>query len=533
MTTKTSKVWSKKIPEDKEWDYIVIGSGMGGMTSAAFLAKLGFQVLVLEQHYVPGGFTHMFKRKNYEWDVGVHAVGEVTEHSMTGRLLAALTDNALKWNSLGPVYDEFYYPDDFRIDFPDTPAQFRDNLLSAFPNEQSAIDGYLDSVRSISNAMKGYYLAKASPESLGWALDRTTAKRAYRYLEMTTQNAVEKLTTDKKLRSVFTAQWGYYGSPPERSSYAMQALVVKHFLHGGYYPIGGAGNIARCLLNTVAEAGGWTAIRTGVKSISVENGQVKGVITESGETIRTKKIVSAVGVQSTISRLLPQEYKVKKGFSQIQELSPAPAHVCLYIGFRGNIREAGAGSANKWFYQTWDHKVETWDVHPGSDVQDCPILYCSFPSLKDPQYDPGPEQFHTGEVVTFVPWSTFTPWLGTRWMKRGQDYEEFKARLSSVILEQFLQRMPGLRPLVDYVELSTPLSTDNFCRPMHGSIYGIEPTPERFKTTALRPRSEIRGLYFSGSEVATVGVIGAMMGGVMGVLAAEPLAAVKYLKSVT
>ena len=132
-----------------------------------------------------------------------------------------------------------------------------------------------------------------------------------------------------------------------------------------------------------------------------------------------------------------------------------------------------------------------------------PILYCSFPSLKDPRYDPGPEEYHTGEVVTFVPWEAFTPWLGSRWMKRGDDYDDFKERIQEVLLEQFLENMPQLRSMVDYVELSTPLSTDNFCRPVHGSIYGIEPTPKRFQTQELRPKSEIEGLFFSGSEVAT------------------------------
>ena len=97
-------------------------------------------------------------------------------------------------------------------------------------------------------------------------------------------------------------------------------------------------------------------------------------------------------------------------------------------------------------------------------------------------------------------------------------------------LEQFLGHLPGLREYIDYVELSTPLSTDHFVRPMAGSIYGIEPTPERFRTKSLRPRSPIKNLYMAGSEVASVGVIGAMMGGVLSVLSAEPVGTAKMLK---
>ena len=140
--------WSRTSP-DGPWDAVVIGSGMGGMTTAALLADRGKRVLVLEQHYVPGGFTHMFKRPGFEWDVGVHAVGEVTERSMTGRLLHHLTRGRLRWASLGEVYDEFHYPDGLRLDFPDNPRQFRDNLVEAFPNGRAAIDGYLEKVRAV------------------------------------------------------------------------------------------------------------------------------------------------------------------------------------------------------------------------------------------------------------------------------------------------------------------------------------------------------------------------------------------------
>jgi all-trans-retinol 13,14-reductase len=533
--SRQDRSWSKKArPTDPStWDAIIIGSGMGGMTTAAILAAIGKRVLVLEQHYVPGGFTHMFKRPGYVWDVGVHAVGEVTEHSLPGRILKKLSHGKLEWASLGPAYDEFYYPDNFHIDFPDSPKQFTANLKAAFPQEGDAIDRYVDLVKKVSREMASYYLARSLPNETAAVTDWLLGRGAQEYLEMNTGHVIDSLTQDPKLRAIMAAQWGYYGSPPSRSSFAMQALVVKHFLYGGYYPVGGAKEIANHLLKTVADAGGWTRISTPVQSIVLENGRAVGVRLESGEELRAHSIISAAGVLSTVRRLLPPDVQQQPWVQDISALAPAPAHVCLYLGMKGDIRQAGVGSANKWFYRTWDANIETWILDPnkGKDQRQAPVLYCSFPSLKDPLHDPGPEQRHTGEVVTFVPWHTFEPWLGTRWQKRGPDYSAFKEHIQSSMLEQFLTEVPGLRDMIDHVEMSTPLSTDNFCRPMRGSIYGLEPTPARFRCKSLRPRSPIKGLYFSGSEVASAGVMGAMLGGVLCALAVEPWKALRFVRA--
>lgn len=519
--SKKSPYWSKK-GKPGPWDYIVIGSGMGGMTTAAALATLGKRVLVLEQHYVPGGFTHTFDRKNYSWDVGVHAVGEVTERSMPGRLLKKLTGGRLEWASLGEIYEQFYFPDDFRIDFPDNPHQFRDNLASAFPNETTAIDAYLNEVREVSSGMKGYYLARAMPKRLGGLADQLLARKAKAHLRRRTLDVVNGLTQDEKLRTLFCAQWGYYGSPPSRSSFAIQALVVKHFQWGGYYPVGGSGRIADTMLRTVAEAGGWTRIRADVDRIIIENGAAVGVALKDGEEIRAPRVISAAGIQSTIRRLLPQELTEQAWAQSVTALPPAPAHVCLYLGFKGDIRKVGCSGANKWFCGTWDAEASDWDISDPDNIPRAPVLYTSFPSLKDPEHDPGPEVRHTGEVVTFVPWEAFQPWVGSRWKKRGEGYDSFKTKLKAAMLEQFFEHIPELKPMLDFAELSTPLSTDNFCRPTTGSIYGIEPTPERFENPWLRARSPVKNLFFSGSEVASVGVIGAMMGGFLGAASAEP-----------
>ncbi len=511
--------WSRESPPGP-YDVIVIGSGMGGMTCAALLAKTGRRVLVLEQHYVPGGYTHTFSRKGWTWDVGVHAVGEVTLRSMPGRILHALTDGALEWASLGEAYDQFHFPDGFRIDFPDTPEKFRANLVAAFPAEAGAIDAYLRLCKDAVKQFQAYTAARLLPRTTAFFTDAMLLRGVKPYLERTTRSFLDELTDDERLKTVLTGQWGYYGTSPARSSFVMHALVVKHYLYGGFYPVGGSARIATTLLDTVAKAGGWTRIVADVQALQLQAHRVTGVRLKNGEVLEAPVVVSAIGAGQTVRHLLPEPVRQAPWAQSVEHLQPSAAHVCLYVGFRGDIRAAGASSANQWFYDTWRHEQEVWPLTPGEKPGPAHVLYVSFPSLKDPHFQ---GELHTGEVVTFVDYALFERWKDQRWRRRGDDYERFKKDLEAVLLAQLLERLPGLAPLVAWTELSTPLSSEHFARPAQGSIYGLAPTPERYTNKHLRPKAPLSGLYFAGTDMAAVGVVGAMMGGVTGALAVAPV----------
>ncbi|MBT8217720.1 MAG: NAD(P)/FAD-dependent oxidoreductase [Acidimicrobiia bacterium] len=519
--------WSHEIPEGR-WDTIVIGSGIGGMTTAAMLAKVGQRVLVLEQHVIPGGFTQTFKRPGYHWDVGVHIVGEMTTRSFAGRLLADLTDGRLEWASVGPVYDEFNFPDGFTIQFPDSPEAFRETLIDYFPHERQGIDDYLALVRNASRASGRDLQMRATPWYLAPGGRKKAAEAASRHYEATTQAVLESLVDDPRLRSVLAAQWGYYGVPPSRSSFAMHALMVQHFLRGAFYPIGSAASIAPALLETVAGSGGWTAVRRSVDEIVVRRGRVVGVRLGNGVEIGAKRVVSAAGAIPTASMLgdsAPDDWS-----DSYRE--PGPAHLSLYLGFSGvDVATRGAEKYCQWYYDSWDTEAIGWDVHPERDPGAAPVVFCSFPSIKDPAHDPGSDLRHTGEAITFVPWEPFSRWQDAKWKRRGPDYEAFKSRLTEALLDQYRALYPALAPHIEHAELSTPVSTHHFTSAPAGSIYGLATEPDRFSDETLLPEAAISGLYLSGADVGTPGVAGALMGGVLAAVASAPVAGGRYVRS--
>lgn len=513
--------WSHDIPEGP-WDTIVIGSGMGGMAAAATLARIGKRVLVLEQHTIPGGFTQVFKRPGYHWDVGVHIVGEMSPRSYPGRLLADLTGGRLQWAPVGEVYDEFNFPDGFTIQLPDDPEAFRERLLDAFPEERGAIDEYLVLTKHAARATAGLLQSRAAPRLLAPGAARKAAAAAMPHVSATTAEVLAGLTDDPRLRAVLAAQWGYYGTPPSRSSFGMHALMVRHFLRGAYYPVGGAASIAREMLQTVADAGGWTAVRRTVAGITTRRGTATGVRLDDGTEIAARRVISTAGAVTT-ERLLGEDPPAPA------YREAGPAHVSLYLGFRGDVRAAGAVPWCQWWFGSWDVETVGWEVSPAHIPERADVLFCSFPSIKDPDHDPGAEQRHTGEAITFVPWDAFAPWRDTRWHRRGDDYDAFKEHLTATLLAQWSERYPRLVGMIDHVEMSTPLSTHHFAAADRGSIYGLGSTPDRFGDGSLSPRTGVKGLFLGGVDAGAPGVVGALNGGVLAAAAAEPLALKRLL----
>jgi all-trans-retinol 13,14-reductase len=501
-----------------DYDALVIGSGMGGLTTAALLSDLGWKVCVLEQHYTAGGYTHSYERAGYEWDVGVHYIGDVGAPTRTRRLFDFLSEGGLKWAPMDDEYDRFFIGDKVFCARAGKQA-FRANLVAQFPAEEPAIDAYMQLLAQVGGAlsMLGMERVFRPWQRLLAAPYRKWKMPAFMYEK--TYDVLSALTDDRDLIATICGQWGDMGLPPRQSVFMVHAMIARHYLHGGFYPVGGSWRIADSIIPRIQRPGGEVFTYARARRIRVEDGAVRGVEMEDGHLIDCPCVVSSAGVDNTFCELLPAEIVQAAGYGErLSRVRPSIGHLGVYIGLQATAEELGLPRTNFWVYPSndYDGAVQAFLDNPDAPF---PVVYISFPSAKDPDYLNRHPGTATVEIVAPAPYGWFEKWKGTTWGKRGEDYEAFKAQLGERLMRHLYDRLPQLEGRVDYYEVSTPLSTEWFAGYRHGELYGLDHTPERMQQEWLGPRTRIPGLWLTGQDTLTCGVTGAMMAGLLTVTA--------------
>jgi all-trans-retinol 13,14-reductase len=505
-------------PAANEFDVIVIGSGMGGMTTAAALSRFDHKVLLLEQAQTIGGLTHAFSRNGFTWDVGLHYCGTFGHDQFAGRILDWLSGGTIEFRSVGTVYDMLHFPDGFEICVGRPAAAYKMELKERFPDNADEIDAYFEALLSAEKAGHMVAAERVMPKPLRSVHHWWNKRKIQRWCSRTTGEVIAELISNPKLAAVLSAQWGTYGGKPKEASFAIHATVIGHYLEGAAYPVGSAAAIAKGLVPVIEAAGGSARAGTPVSEILFADGRAIGVRTGSGEEINAPFIVSAIGAGETVKHLLPEEIGEQHWAREIATFKPSMCHFDLFLGFEGDIARYGATRSNQWFYKSWDTNDAIWTAADGEPI---PMMFVSFPSLKDPAHDPGPLRKHTGEMLVWANWSSVAEFAAQGAEERIDKWKAFKQNVASRLMELFAEKFPALAPLVVYRELGTPLATVSFTGHEKGGFYGVETTPRRMLSDALNARTPVPGLFLSGQDVMSPGIAGALAGGLFGAAAID------------
>ncbi|APR83373.1 Phytoene desaturase, neurosporene or lycopene producing [Minicystis rosea] len=492
----------------RAWDTIVIGSGSGGLTAAVALARAGQRVLVLEQHYLPGGFCQSFSLSGYRFSPGVHYLGELGPGGGLRRLYEGLgLGDDLEFCEMNPEgYDHFLIEDE-RFDVPKGFDRWFARLCERFPHEREGLRVYFDTCHRINADVCKCDRLLSFPEVLTVPF---RAPSLIRWGFRTQKALLDKTIKDPMLRAVLSAQSGNHGLAPSRVSLPLHASMSVHYDNGAYYPRGGAKRIPLALIRALRRRGGQIRLRARVQRILVERGRAVGVELGSGERIQAQNIISNADPAVTFGKLLPPEHGGRER-EKAQRAEYSVSMISVFGAVDLDLRRFGYDSGNYWWYRRRDvgalyERMER--SLPGAQVDG---LFLAITTLKDPSHRR--DKMHTIEMFTFVPYAPFARWKGTAPNERGPDYERLKESLGDKMVAAAENVIPGLGRAMRFRSVASPLSNDFYCETPHGCAYGTAKTPWQMGPFSFSTTSSVEGLYSCGASTLSHGVAGTAMTG--------------------
>ncbi|XP_046722843.1 all-trans-retinol 13,14-reductase-like [Silurus meridionalis] len=517
-----------RVPQDL--DAIVIGSGIGGLSIAVLLAKVGKKVLVLEQHDRAGGCCHTFSEKGFEFDIGIHYIGNVQKNRLFGCIVDQLTNGQLQWDPLENPFDHVVLgpPENRRI-YPiySGMERFPQELKKCFPGEEKAIDEFVRLIQKCGNSVWTMMMLKLLPFPVAKFLVYTGLANCmssfFSYGSRSLAEVVNSLTENKDLRAVLCYIFGTYGNPPKDASFSMHSLLVCHYMNGAWYPKGGASQIAYNMIPIIEKAGGAVLVRAPVNRILLNSAnEAIGVSVMKGQDeahVHAPIVISDAGIFNTYQQLLPKEVQTRPEIQkQLSMLKHGDAGLSIFIGLDGTKDELGLKSNNYWVYceNNLDELINSYMTGEREEsVKSIPLLFVASPSAKDSTWELRNPGKSTLTVVSFAPYPWFEEWKDEKVKNRGADYKELKAAIINSVLEVVTQIFPKIKDRIEYMDAGTPITNQHYLAAPKGEIYGADHCTSRFTAdvcATIRPQTPIKNLFLTGQDLFSCGFAGAIAG---------------------
>jgi len=485
----------------QKFDILVIGGGLGGLVSALILAKEGYYVGLVEKNQQFGGNLQTFSRDKVIFDTGVHYIGGLSEgqnlHTYF-KYLGILDDLQLK------KMDEDGYD---IITFDDDPNEykhaqgykkFKESLLNQFPEEEQAIDAYIQKLKETCDGFTLYRMRKSE-----------TYQEKPEVLQEGIQEFIESITDNKKLQSVLVGSNLLYAGNGYKTPLYMHALAVNSYIESSYRIIRGGSQITKALLKQFRKLGGKTFKRQQVVRLETENGAVTKLHTDKGMILGADTFISNVDPKMTL-KMLPEDAFRKSFVNRIENIESTVAAFSLYLV----LKPGTFPYINSNIYHFKDTE-SVWDSINYTD-ENWPKTYMISMGLSKEDE----EWADNLTVMTYMKFDEVKPWADTintvvHKNQRGETYEEFKAAKAEILIRELEKKFPDIREKIEAVYTSTPLSYRDYIGCNKGAMYGYVKDAANPMKSFISPKTRLKNLFFTGQSLNMHGILGVTISGII------------------
>jgi phytoene dehydrogenase-like protein len=457
-------------PPRSRYDAVVIGSGIAGLVCANLLARAGLQTLLVEQHYMVGGYCSTFRRGGFTFDASTHFYPLLGNPStFPGRLLGELGVET-RWVRMDPV-DVFHFPDGSRFAMPVELEPYLERVKAEFPHQAEALDRFFAAVREAYSAgLLAYFRNHRSA-------------RFERWESWTVRQALDHFVTDRKLKLLLTADCPHWGSPPNRTSFVFDSMLRLSYFLGNYYPVGGSQAFVDELARAFEARGGDILMSTRVRRITVDDSRATGVELETTRgplraerTIGAGCVVSNADLRLTADELLagaPIDPAWRRSFADLRLTYPC---FLTHIGMRG-IESADLEAAQGYYWSGWD---------PDEVGRGALLGKIFVPTLYDPGLAPAGGQIVILQKVLDMSTPDFA------------DGPDHKARVETLLLDHLERAVPGARSRIVVHTSASAQTAERFTLNRAGAMLGWEMSPDQLGERRPDIRGPLPNLYFTG-----------------------------------
>lgn len=475
----------------KEYDIIIIGSGLGALVCGYILSKNGYKIAVLEKNAQIGGCLQTFKRKGIKFDTGMHYIGSMDEgqilyrffkylHLLDDVKLSRLNTDGYDIISLGGEHFKFASGYD----------GFVDTLSERFPDNRKDITSYIRQIREIAAASPLHNLREINQHVFIEA----------DYIKTGINEFIASITRNPLLQNVLAGNLPLYAGVKDKTPTYIHALINNFYIQSAFRIIGGSDSIASSLEKSIRSFGGEIFTNAEVVKIICNDEKAVAVELTDGHRIEARSFISNMHPQATIEKI--ESSLIRKAYrSRISGLENTISNFTVYIQFK---KEATPYlNYNYYHYEDRDvwnancYKPEKW---PES------YLYMHQCHKENPLFA------ESAELIAYMHYDEVRKWENTQVGKRGSDYQDFKEEKAGLLLDKLEQSFPGIRSAIDTLHTSTPLTYRDYTATKEGSMYGIVRDKNFPSQTLVSQRTKIPNLFMTGQNINSHGILGVTIG---------------------